>query len=617
MNNISRNEKIEGLLSTGIYKAEELNLLQDSILDDLYLKFLIVNHKVNKEEVEKPWVNYYRDRPYKFMNVLDSLYQNYVDANIDNQDGVAIYDANYNRTIKHDELKQLTDAFSNGLQEYGIGENSKIAIIINGTYEEPICLLGPNKNHSLIRYIDFTKNPVDIMHDIESFNPDALIMDEMFLPLEKFINTNKKLVIVLNSKEKHFDSNYVSFDDVLSLGASRQENNVSKLISSKPSVVINSSGTTGLSKPIVHSNKTINSVTQKLLFNDYPLQRGNFIFKSVPSHIGLGLITTMYSSLISGTGVIISQGISPEQSIEEAIKYLSGFKHFLKSNNFSEDSKLLEFFAPMFVRIIEQNHMAFEDLSYVGAMLAAGSKMSKEELERQTNLFKQKGLTVPICNGYGQNEFAGAVALNDNTSNVNGSAGYPVIGTEIKVIDMNTKKELKPYEEGRIIEKGDSKFIEYYNMPLETQDSKINYNGEEWFDTKDLGFFDRNGHIFITGRVSRVLIRYDVKISMDKIENKIKDNSYVKNCAIVGLDYNNEEVPYAFVELNEGVYLSIEELKDVIQNSSGKLNDLEMPVDFRIVESIPCLSNGKIDYNKLKEEAKVELNDNVKKLIKS
>ena len=617
MTNVSRQEKTQILLSTGLYKKEELDLLQDSILDDLYLKYLIVNGKVKKEDVSKPWVTNYQDRPHKFLNVNQSLYQNYVEANEDNQQGVAIYDINHDRIIKHNELLQLIDAFSNGLQELGIGEDSKVSIIINGSYEEPMCLLSPNKNKSLVRYIDFTKNPTDVLHDIEMFEPDLLIMDEMFLPMEPFANVKKKPVIVLNSKMKCNNSNYILFEDMLKLGASRQTNESNESISSKPSVIINSSGTTGLSKPIVHSNQTINSVTQKLFFSDYPMKRGNFAFKSIPSHIGLGLMTTLYANLISGTGIMLSNVESPEQSIEEAIKCLASFKQFLQSHNFDKNSQLLEFFAPMYVRIIEQNHMAFNDLSYVGGILSGGSKMTEEELKRQTTLFRKKGLKVPICNGYGQNEFAGAVALNDNTSNVNGSAGYPVIGTEIKVIDMNTKKELEPFKEGRIIEKGDSKFLEYFNMPQETENAKIIFNGEEWFDTKDLGYFDNNGHVFITGRVSRVIIRYDVKISMDKIENKIKNNKYVKNCAIVGLEYNDEEVPYAFVELNDGVILSNEELIEIIQNSDGKLNHLEMPIAFRIIEHLPLLSNSKIDYKTLKEEAKKDYDDGVKKLIKS
>ena len=597
-----REEKIIELLKTGKYKKEELNLLQDSILDDLYLKHLVSSGKITVEETGKPWITYYNDRPHKFLNVNESLYENYVKANEDNLDNAAIYDSNNDRIIKHNELKQLIDAFSNGLLEYGIGDNSRVGIIILGSYEEPICLLSPNKNGSLIKYIDFLKGPGSIKEDIEKSKLNVLLMDELLLPLEPMINKNNIPVIVLNATKDYSNTKYLSFDRVLSIGASKPEKKSARTLSDVPSLVINSSGTTGIPKPIVHSNKTVNSSAQKKMFVDFPMTRDNFVFKSIPSHIGYGLINTMYSSLISGTRIILNHSNSPEEAFAYTINLLKNYKDFLNSHGFDEDSKLLLYTSPMFYRVIFDRIDLFDDLSFFGALLGAGSKMSKEELTLMKQKLQEKKCMLNICNGYGQNEQAGPVTCNDNSYNVNGSTGYPVIGTNIKVVDIDTLKELPSNVEGRILEKSDSEFLYYEGMEKETDNVRITMpDGSVWFDSKDFGYFDDKGFVYITGRASRVLIRSDFKISMDMIEGKIKSHPAVEECAIITQKTNGiDEEPIAYIILSDAFKnITIDKLINEIQNSDAKLSDVEMPVAFCFVDKLPYLSSGKIDYQKI------------------
>jgi len=602
MKNISREEKIKELMKSGIYKVEELSLLQDAILDDLYLKHMITSGKISKNDCKKPWVTYYKDRPHKFIDTNKSLYQNYVSANEDNMSGVAVYDSNNDRVIKHDELKQLIDAFSRGLLEYGIDNNTRVGVLILGSYEEPICLLSPNKNGALIKYLDFLKGPGSIKEDIEKSKLNILFMDELLLPLEPIVNEKKIPVVVLNASKDYSNTQYLSFDRVLKEGASKPLNESYNTLSNEPSLIINSSGTTGIPKPIVHSNKTVNSSAQKKLFIDFPMNRENFVFKSIPSHIGFGLINTMYSSLVSGTGIILNHSDTPDQAFAYTIDLLKNYNSFLKNHNFNENAKLLLYTSPMFYRVIFDKIKLFDDLSFMGGLLGAGSKMSKEELNEMKKMLLEKNCNLNICNGYGQNELAGPVTCNDNSYNINGSAGYPVIGTDIKIVNIDSLEEMSPFKEGRILEKSDSEFLYYEGMEDETHRVKITMpDGSEWFDSKDLGYFDENGFVFVTGRSSRVLIRSDFKLSMDMIENKIKSNPAVKECAIITQNTNGvDEDPIAYVILNdEYKNIGIEKLIDEIQNSNAKLSDVEMPIAFNIVEELPYLSSGKIDYQKV------------------
>ena len=197
----------------------------------------------------------------------------------------------------------------------------------------------------------------------------------------------------------------------------------------------------------------------------------------------------------------------------------------------------------------------------------------------------------------------GAVTLNSISHNKNGSGGFPTIGTEVCVIDPITEEILDIGKEGKIIEKSTSPFLTYENTLEETENAFIVLeNGEKWFDAKDLGYLDEEGFIHITGRMTRVIIRKDFKISTDGIERKIKCNSAVSDCAVVARQTDADEEPIAFVRLQEKI--SIKALIEGIQNSDSPLSDLEMTVEFIEINEMPYLGSGKIDYLKLKDMAK-------------
>ena len=605
MENISRSEKINILLSKGIYTREELDLLQDSILNDLYLKHLVDTGVITKEESGKPWIQYYQDRPHKFLNTNASLYKNYVEANKDNPYGRAIYSADNDRIIKSNELIHLIDCFANGLLEIGINSESRAGVIALGSYEEPVCLLAPNKNGTLIKYLDYIKGPASMRADVEKSNIDILIMDEVFLQVENIINPKNVPVIVLNPTRNYDNTKYLTFDKVLNIGASSVTKQVTGIDNYAPSLIINSSGTTGVPKPIVHSNYTVNSSAQKKLFIDLPMTRNNAVFKVIPSHIAYGLINTMYSSLISGTTIILNHITEPNPDFKYTIELLRVFKQLTKKHIFSEDAQLMYFASPMFYRVIYDNIDLFDDLSFCGAFLAAGSKMTKEEIITLSQKFSEKNMNLTICNGYGQNELAGPVACNDISHNAPGSGGYPVIGTDVKVIDLDTLEEVPAGVEGRIIEKSDSEFLYYEGMETETKKSKIILpNGEEYFDTKDIGFFDENGFIYISGRASRVIIRNDLKLSMDSIEEKLKKQPAIKNCILITRKTKGSDDEHvAIIELKpEYEDVSREEIINAIKTGPNKLSPEEVPVDFRFVDEIPFLSNGKPNYQQASKD---------------
>lgn len=166
---------------------------------------------------------------------------------------------------------------------------------------------------------------------------------------------------------------------------------------------------------------------------------------------------------------------------------------------------------------------------------------------------------------------------------------------------------MKPNVIGKVLERSESLFIGYENMSERTKSSFVtDDNGDTWFDTNDVGYVDNDGFLFVTGRSSRVIIRFDVKCSLDKIESKLRTSKYVKEAGVIALKGVPYDIPVAFIVLNNE-YTDANITSDMIiadiQSGFNRLNDPELIDKLFIVDSLPYLSSGKIDYRALEEKA--------------
>lgn len=525
-----------------------------------------------------------------------TLYEAYTHANKNNWDALAITSMQGDATYTHRELLNMIDLAAAGFSKLGVNRYSKVGIMLNNSIEEAVALLALNKLGAISVFIDISKSPTDIERCIFKHAPVLLLIDEILLPIEPTINSIDIPIVIANQTKPYYKG--ITFIDLYKLGVGIETQPI-PFEANEPAVIINSSGTTGIPKPIVHTNYSVNMAAFKVLCTDYPLNRTNLIMKIVPSFIGLGLITTLYTSLLSGTHIVLIPGSTPPQSIINTITFASKFPTFRDNIGLNRDAKLLLFAAPMYYRILCDNLDVFEDLSYIGAMLAAGAKMGNDELMAMHAKMAELNCPVRICNGYGQNEMGGAVTLNSNFCNKEGSAGFPVIGTTIRIVDQDTLETLKPNQDGLILEQSGSQFLYYDGLPTETLASTITLpDGSTWFNSKDLGHIDDEGFLFVTGRVSRVLVRFDCKISIDKIEEKIKKHQAVLDCAVIAMRKSDiEEVPIAFISLNDGFSsYSPDTIIEEIQNSSDSLSDMESLAGLYLLSSLPYMKNGKIDY---------------------
>ena len=584
---------------------------------DIYLRDLnngiIQGPMIGNPYIDRPWLKWY-DYNNDIIDLNDTLYNTYKKSVEDRLDEISVYVNSSKKSYTNREIISMIDEASKGFLKLGLKENSKVGIFLNGSVEEVVTFLALNKIGVISKYIDYMKSVTSMAENVEQDNLDLLIMDECFLPIESYINKKGLKVIVANSDKKYNDGNLLSYDYLYELG---KDIDVKSVSFNKDSVrlIINSSGTTGHPKPICHSDYSINAAVSKMLHTDYPVGKGNVVIKMIPSQIGLGLITSLYTGLISGAQVILIGETDKMKLVNGLNSFVKNFDTYKKGHNLSNEAKINVFTAPAFIRCLVEDTRV-DDLSSIGSLLGAGSKMSKEELDYLSEIAKNKGCRVPICNGYGQNEMAGAITLNSVGHNINGSAGFPTYGTDILVINPDTFDLLDVNENGLIIEKSTSKFLCYENMPTKTKESEIVFSdGSKWFNTFDLGYMDSNGFIYITGRTTRVVIREDFKISLDDVENKIRVMNGVKDCATISTTSGGslEEIT-VFVE-GTSKLLDLQYFEKMFETSK-ELSAFELPTHCILIDQIPYKDNGKIDYKRLDEMFKEQKNDFKEKILK-
>ena len=159
-------------------------------------------------------------------------------------------------------------------------------------------------------------------------------------------------------------------------------------------------------------------------------------------------------------------------------------------------------------------------------------------------------LGIYVLQGYGLSETAPLLTCNSYEYNKPGTVGKAVSGVELKL------------ENGEIIAKGENVFSGYYNDKMET--NKVLKNG--WFYTGDIGEFDSQGFLKITGRIKNMILSSSgLNIYPEDIEKVINGFPEVKDSVVIGLDSGKKLVG---VILPNGKARD----KDLLKKVNSKLN---------------------------------------------
>ncbi len=211
---------------------------------------------------------------------------------------------------------------------------------------------------------------------------------------------------------------------------------------------------------------------------------------------------------------------------------------------------------------------------------------------------------IILLEGYGATECAPVISTNTLFCNRPGSVGKPIPGVDVRIENYETGKECNVGEDGRILVRGDNVMKGYFNNFEQT--SLHLRNG--WYDTGDMGNIDQDGYLWHVGRLKRFVKIGGEMVSLVKIEDVLekllpKDTS----CCVV-------EVPDA----RKGARIiavttsSLDE-KAILKKMAKELPKIALPKTFLVWENLPKMGSGKIDFRKITEMTREQMQKNDKK----
>lgn len=367
-----------------------------------------------------------------------------------------------------------------------------------------------------------------------------------------------------------------------------------------PALIIYTGGTTGRPKgaALTHANFYYNQVASNEWIR-LPRQEGGKPEKQesgefstlgvLPWYHSFGLTCAMLASCYTASELICipdpRAGTPPFTEVLKAVqKYRPSFMPAVPT---------------IFVAFTNHPHLDQYDLTSLKGCFSGGAPLPPEVCRQ----FEAKTGCV-IFEGYGLSETAPIASINPtNTENRKiGSIGFPLPGTDIKIVDLETGlQELPQGEDGEIAICGPQVMKGYWEKPDETQAVFREIDGGRYFLTGDIGHLDEEGYTIITDRKKDMILVGGFNVYPREVEDVLFNHPKVALAAVVGLpDGKGAESVKAFIQLKAGETATEEEIRAFCKEHMAGYKR-PRAIEFR--DEVPVSNVGKVLRRVLREEA--------------
>ncbi|SFS90494.1 long-chain-fatty-acid--CoA ligase [Saccharopolyspora flava] len=250
------------------------------------------------------------------------------------------------------------------------------------------------------------------------------------------------------------------------------------------------------------------------------------------------------------------------------------------------------FFVPAVIQMLlsdpERARTALRSLEVLGY---GGSPMPAPLMERLLST-----LDTPLHSVYGMTEMSGVFCVlgpaehrDDTREHLRASAGRPLPGTELRVVDPATGDDVAPGEVGEFWVRSEQMMAGYWHMPEATRDT-ITPDG--WLRTGDAGRQDGDGYLYIEDRVKDMVISGGENIYPAEVERVVIEHPAVADAAVIGVPHETwGETVKAVVVPTDGAEIDEAE---IIAFARERLAHYKCPTSVTVVAELPRNPTGKI-----------------------
>lgn len=391
----------------------------------------------------------------------------------------------------------------------------RIAIISPNRYEWCVSYLAITIGGMVVVPLDKSLPNNEIESSIIRSGADCVIFDkkysEIFSKIRNDKSSNLKYFICMDSSENPY--NFLSYSKLLLDGKnSISEGNNSfsnvEIDNNKMSIMLFTSGTTSISKIVKLSQANICANLYSIGCIAKVTSKDTFL-SFLPLHHTFESTTTFLYGLSCGITIAFCDGLRYiSKNLKEyevtglvcvPLMLEAMYKKIQKGIAESKKDKLVQFMTIIsnsLLKIgIDLRRVFFKSiLEKLGGKLRVivygAAPMDPNTIRGLTNI------GINMLQGYGLTETSPVIAAENDKYKRPGSIGFPLPTVEIKIESPDENGI------GEILAKGPNIMLGYYKNDEET--NKVLKDG--WFNTGDLGYFDNDGYLFISGRKKNVIV---------------------------------------------------------------------------------------------------------------
>ncbi len=516
-------------------------------------------------------------------------------------DHIAVIDGD--RRLSYGELDRWADELAHGLSALGLGRGDQVALWMINSAIWVACWIACSRIGVTLVPLNTRYKPDEVEYILRQSDAKALIMlDEYwsidFLGMLRAMAPELEAATPGNLQSARLPqlrsivmwkdvqaSGTFNLDEIARRGAERVKSGA-RLAPANPAdpiIIVYTSGTTGHPKGAMHNHIVLRNCTN--IARWMHTTQDDVVLGHMPFYHVAGAFAGMGQALVSGATLVTLPHWVPDEALDvierEKVTIFGGIPtHFIdcldairrKPRNVHMKSGWIGG-APVTPDVASTSFkvLGFQALQAVYGMTETTSMTTLSEFDAPLEV---------LC---------------DNK-------GKPIGEFEVKVCNPDTGEARPVGVNGEVWVRGHIVMMGYYKDSVATAEVMT---PDGWFRTGDVGVFDDQGYLKITGRLKEMFIVGGSNAYPAEIERILQTHPKIKQAIVVGVpDARLGEVGYAFVELHEEQTATPQE---IIAFCKDKMADFKVPRHVKLVHDFQRTSTGKIQRFVLANSAKESL----------
>lgn len=444
--------------------------------------------------------------------------------------------------MTYKQFSEEVTAFGTKLNEMGL-LNKRVAVISKNRYEWVAVYYAGVTGNKVVVPLDKSLPDNEIISLAERSEAEAIVFEDKYLDVMKKIRDEKlsSIKYFINMDAEKEEDGILSYKMLVEEGKKLVESGDRSQLDAvvdenAMAVMLFTSGTTAMSKAVMLSSKNlcenVLGITSVLKFDDKDCTLALLPFHHALPALVMNVLIYVGATYTFCDGLkYIAQNLAEYEctvlvAVPAIVEVL--YKRIKKQIEKEGKTKLVNNMAKL-TNVLDKLHIKVKDKvfkevhnalgGHLRLLVSAAAPIDPEILKGLQDL------GIRAIQGYGLTETSPVVSIENDFAERAGSTGKAISNVEIKIADKDETGI------GEILVKGPNVMLGYYQMEKETNEAIQ----DGWYHTGDLGYLDKDGFLYITGRKKNVIVQKNGKnIFPEELETLINHIPFVKESIVYG-----------------------------------------------------------------------------------